>query len=180
MVSSSASTAAHRRPRPKRPATSLTVLVLLVALAGAGGALLRLVVGELIPEQGMKFPWTTLAINLSGSGLLGLLIGAARARPSTPDWVVPTLGTGLLASYTTFSAVILAVMPSMPGAAYDGLRVVTYVSPGAMEMLTYLFISVLGSTAAAAAGLTISRALFGQLGAESADLGVSSEGPHGS
>nr|WP_255727249.1 MULTISPECIES: CrcB family protein [unclassified Nesterenkonia] len=147
-------------------------------MAGAGGALLRLLVGELIPEQGMKFPWTTLVINLSGSGLLGLLIGVARARPSTPDWVVPTFGTGLLASYTTFSAVILAVMPSMPGSAYEGLAAVTYVSPGAMEMLTYLIISILGCTAAAAAGLTISRALFGQLGAASADLGVSSEGRH--
>ncbi|WP_181255975.1 fluoride efflux transporter FluC [Nesterenkonia sandarakina] len=179
-MSSTESPATSRRPRPKRPPTSLLVLILLVALAGAGGALLRLVIGELIPEQGMKFPWTTMAINLSGSGMLGLLIGAARARASTPDWVVPTFGTGLLASYTTFSAVILAVMPSMPGSAYDGLAAVTYVSPGAMEMLTYLFLSVLGSTAAAAAGLTISRALFGQIGAESADLGVSSEGHHGS
>lgn len=124
----------------------------------------------------MKFPWTTLAINLSGSGLLGLLIGVALARPRIPDWVVPTFGTGLLASYTTFSAVILAVMPAMPGAAYDGLAAVTYVSPDAMEMFTYLIISVLGCTAAAAAGLTISRALFGQLGAETADLGVSGGG----
>lgn len=166
------------RSRPGRPATSLPVLIALVALGGACGALLRLFIGELIPEQGMKFPWTTLAINLSGSGLLGLLTGAALSRPRTPDWVMPTFGTGLLASYTTFSAVILAVMPSIPGSAYDGLAAVTYVSPAAMEMLTYLMISILGSTAAAAAGLTISRALFGQLGAESADLGVSSEGHH--
>ncbi len=145
-------------------------LLALVALAGACGALLRLLVGELIPEQGMKFPWTTLMINLSGSGLLGLLTGAAHARPRMPDWVVPTFGTGLIASYTTFSAVILAVMPSVPGDAYDGLAAVTYVSPGAMEMLTYLFLSMLGCTGAAAAGMTISRALLGQLGAESADL----------
>ncbi|GAA1150246.1 fluoride efflux transporter FluC [Nesterenkonia lutea] len=152
----------------------MVVLIALVALAGACGALLRLFIGELIPEQGMKFPWTTLAVNLSGSGLLGLLLGAANARPKTPDWVVPTFGTGLLASYTTFSAVILAVMPSIPGEAYDELAAVTYVSPGAMEMLTYLFLSILGCTGAAAAGMTISRALFGQLGAESADLRSSS------
>ncbi|MBO0595067.1 CrcB family protein [Nesterenkonia sp. E16_7] len=179
-MSSSESSAAGQRSRPGRPATPLPVLILLVGLAGACGALMRLLIGELIPEQGMKFPWTTLAINLSGSGLLGLLIGAAMSRPRTPDWVVPTFGTGLLASYTTFSAVILAVMPSIPGSAYDGLAAVTYVSPGAMEMLTYLLLSILGCTAAAAAGLTISRALFGQLGAESADLGVSSEGRHDS
>jgi len=161
------------RSRRARRRTSLLALIAMVALAGACGALLRLLLGELIPEQGMKFPWTTMAINLSGSGMMGLVIGIALARPNTPDWVVPTFGTGLLASYTTFSAVILAMMPSIPGGSYDGLTAVTYVSPGAMEMLVYLLISILGSTAAAAAGMTISRALLGALGAESANLTAS-------
>lgn len=137
-----------------------------MALAGAVGALLRLTVGEVLPEGGMKFPWTTLAVNLSGSGAMGVLLGIAAARPSTPAWVVPTLGTGLLASYTTFSSVILAMMPSLPGGIYDGLTAVTYVSPGAMEMMAYLVLSVLGCTGAAAGGITIGKALFGCVGHE--------------
>lgn len=147
-----------------RGRTPLRVLIPLVAFAGAVGAVLRLTVGEAVPEAGMKFPWTTLAVNLSGSGLLGMLLGVAAARPHTPSWVVPTLGTGLLGSYTTFSSVILAIMPSLPGRAYDELAGVTYLSPGAMEMVAYLGLSVLGCTAAAAAGLTIGSAIFGCVG----------------
>lgn len=158
---------------PARPGadgrTSLRILIPLVALAGAVGAILRLTVGELVPEAGMKFPWTTLTVNLSGSGLLGVLLGVVAARPYAPSWVVPTLGTGLLGSYTTFSSVILAVMPSWPGKTYDGLTGVTYVSPGVMEMLAYLGLSVLGCTAAAAAGLTIGSAIFGCVGHDCAE-----------
>lgn len=139
----------------------LPTLILLVALAGAAGAVLRLSVGQFIPEQGMKFPWTTLAINISGSGMLGILAGVAAARSGLRRWVVPVLGTGFLGSYTTFSLVILAVLPSAPGTAFDGLAAVTYVSPGTVEMFSYLVISIIGSTAAAAAGITIGRALFG-------------------
>ncbi|MGQ7788144.1 fluoride efflux transporter FluC [Nesterenkonia sp. K-15-9-6] len=142
-------------------APPLPALILLVACAGAAGALLRLTIGQIIPEHGMKVPWTTLAINISGSGMLGLLTGVAAARPWLRRWVVPGLGTGLLGSYTTFSLVIVATMPSLPGGTFEGLSAVTYVSPGTLEMLFYLLISVIASTGAAAAGVTIGRALFG-------------------
>lgn len=142
-------------------AVRLGRLIPLVALAGAAGALLRLLLGEFFPEQGMKFPWTTLAVNLSGSAALGLLVGVVTARPRVPGWVLPVLGTGLLGSFTTFSSVILAVMPSAPRGVFEELSAATYVNPGAAEMLAYLLISVIGCTAAAAAGLTIGKAAFG-------------------
>lgn len=144
-------------------APPLRLIVPLVALAGAVGALARLTVGELLPEQSMKFPWTTLAVNLSGSGLLGLLTGVASVH-RLPRWVVPTLGTGLLGSYTTFSLVIVAVMPAVPGAMFDELAAQTYVNPAAPELIAYLLISILGCTAAAAAGITVGRAIFGAVG----------------
>lgn len=153
----------------------LRYLIPLVACAGAIGALLRLLVGEVVPEQGMKFPWTTLAINLSGSAALGLLVGITSIRVNTPRWVLPALGTGLLGSYTTFSSVILAVMPSLPVGDYSSLTAVTYVNPGAAEMLFYLAISVLGCTAAAAAGITVGRALYGSSGADYASAAQASE-----
>lgn len=151
------STVDHRR-------IPLRTLVPLVALGGAVGALLRFGLGELIPEQGMKFPWTTLLVNLSGSAALGLLVGIAAVRTKTPSWVVPTLGTGLLGAYTTFSTVILVLLPSVPGAALDSLSTVTYVSPGILEAGAYLLISIIFGTTAAAAGLVTARGIFGYLG----------------
>lgn len=139
----------------------LSRLIPLVAVAGAAGALLRLLMGEFFPEQGMKFPWTTLAVNLAGSGALGLLVGIVIARPRTPGWVLPVLGTGLLGSFTTFSSVILAVMPSAPRGIFEELSAATYVSPGAIEMFAYLMISLIGCTAAAASGLTVGKSVFG-------------------
>lgn len=140
---------------------ALARLIPLVALAGAAGALLRLLMGEFFPEQGMKFPWTTLAVNVAGSAALGLVVGVVSARPRVPGWVLPVLGTGLLGSFTTFSSVILAVMPSTPGGIFEGLSAATYVSPGAVEMFSYLMISIIGCTAAAAGGLTVGRSAFG-------------------
>ena len=47
----------------------------LLALVGVGGAIravLRYLVGEWMPDG---FPWGTLAVNLAGSLLLGILVG---------------------------------------------------------------------------------------------------------
>ncbi|MDO5492298.1 MAG: CrcB family protein [Nesterenkonia sp.] len=142
----------------------LRTLLPLVALGGAVGALLRFGLGELLPEQGMKFPWTTLLVNISGSAALGLLVGVAAVRTKTPAWVVPTLGTGLLGAYTTFSTIIIVLLPSVPGAALDSLTTVTYVSPGILEAGAYLMISLIFGTMAAAAGLVCARGIFGYLG----------------
>ena len=69
--------------------------ILAVALGGALGALLRWSMGELAPDEG-GFPWTTFAINVSGSTLLALLpaVPAIRNRPILPLF----LGTGVLLS----------------------------------------------------------------------------------
>ncbi|WP_084709883.1 fluoride efflux transporter FluC [Nesterenkonia alba] len=133
-------------------------LVLAVAAAGAAGALLRLLVGELIPELHMKFPWTTFAINVAGSALLGLLVGIVHARTRF-SWTIPVLGTGLLGSFTTFSAVMLAAVPALSGA--DHLSAGVDSPPGGFEMVSYLVISAVLCTAAAAAGITLGRAVFG-------------------
>jgi CrcB protein len=72
-----------------------------VALGGAIGALLRWSLGDAVPD-GSGFPWTTFAINVSGSAVLALLpaISAVRRRPVVAD----ALGPGLLGGYTTLSA----------------------------------------------------------------------------
>ncbi len=81
---------------PLRPAGLVAV-----ALGGAMGALLRWAIGEWAPD-GAGFPWTTLAINVVGSGLLGLLPALDYVRH---HWTLPLfLGTGVLGGFTTLSA----------------------------------------------------------------------------
>jgi CrcB protein len=70
-----------------------------VALLGGIGALMRFFVDSAVSQQaGGGFPWGTLAVNLSGALLLGLLVGTA-----LDDDALLLAGTALLGSYTTFS-----------------------------------------------------------------------------
>ncbi|MBB6628442.1 CrcB family protein [Nocardioides sp. KIGAM211] len=76
-------------------------MVAAVALGGALGALLRWALGQLVPD-GSGFPWTTFAINVSGSFALALLPALAAVRRSA--LLTVGLGTGVLGGYTTLSA----------------------------------------------------------------------------
>ncbi|CUR55379.1 Camphor resistance protein CrcB [metagenome] len=78
----------------------MTKAVLAVAVGGALGAVVRWALGELVVE-GSGFPWTTFAINVTGSFLLALLpaMAAVRRHPLLPLF----LGTGVLGGYTTLS-----------------------------------------------------------------------------
>ena len=89
---------------PARPHPPTAVLVV-VALGGASGAVLRHALDVLtaasVPAQG--FPWTTFAINVVGSFLLGALPVLPRVRRS--PLLAPFLGPGVLGGFTTLSAV---------------------------------------------------------------------------
>jgi len=80
------------------------VAVVLGAILGTG---LRLGIDQLVAPDS-AFPWATLLINVVGSFVLGLLV--ARVWPSAPAWLRAGLGTGLLGSFTTFSAVIISLL----------------------------------------------------------------------
>jgi CrcB protein len=82
-----------------RPAPS-SMKVVLIAIAGAAGALTRYGIATAIGVR--SFPWATLAINLTGSFLLGTLITAGIHR-GWPENVVIPLSIGFLGAYTTFS-----------------------------------------------------------------------------
>lgn len=79
-------------------------LFLVVALAGGVGAVARFALDTAIRARlGDRMPWGTLAINLSGSLLLGLVVGLVGAGVLAEEWRW-ALGTGFLGGYTTFSA----------------------------------------------------------------------------
>lgn len=82
-----------------RPAPAIATY-LAVALGGAVGGTLRWWLGDLAPDGG-DFPWTTFAINVSGSLALALLpaLALVRRRPA----LAAGLGPGLLGGYTTLS-----------------------------------------------------------------------------
>jgi fluoride exporter len=75
------------------------VTPLLVAVGALAGAPLRLLATRLAGRAGRDPVWGTLAVNVVGSALLGLVLGAATAPPA----VVTLVGTGFCGTLTTFS-----------------------------------------------------------------------------
>jgi CrcB protein len=78
--------------------------LLAIALGGVLGSLARyavvLGVGDDDPAQ---WPWDTLAVNLVGALLIGI-IATSSAVAAGPPWVRPFAITGVLGGFTTFSA----------------------------------------------------------------------------
>jgi CrcB protein len=70
-----------------------------IAIVGGAGAVGRLLLdGAVSARAGRAFPWGTLAVNLSGAFVLGLLTGAAFGGDG-----MRLVGTGFLGAFTTFS-----------------------------------------------------------------------------
>ena len=79
--------------------------LLWICLGGALGTAGRYLIGEwLLRIAGPAFPWGTLAVNLLGSFLLGVLMQVAL----TTAWISPTLrltlATGVMGGFTTYSS----------------------------------------------------------------------------
>ena len=83
---------------------------LLVAVAGGTGAVVRFLVDTWVGHrsQGSPVPLGTMAINVTGSFLLGLVTGWWMFGAGDPGWKL-VLGTGFLGGYTTFSTASVEV-----------------------------------------------------------------------
>ena len=89
---------------------------LLVALGGALGSVARYGfsgwIGGMTERQGSLFPWGTLAVNITGSFLIGFLF--ALSEPGGRRWVGPTgrefFMYGVCGGYTTFSSFSLQTL----------------------------------------------------------------------
>ncbi len=121
--------------------------LLLVMLGGAIGSGARYLTGRAtLAAWGPGFPWGTLAVNLIGGLLMGLLAGMlARLGQGGEQWRL-LFGVGLLGGFTTFSAF--------------SLDTVQLIERGDWTLgVIYVLASVIGSVAALAIGLGAARAI---------------------
>lgn len=117
--------------------------LLAVFVGGLVGTGLRLTLDALLPHGDDGFPLSTLLINVLGSFVLGLMV--ARVWPTAPAWMRAGLGAGLLGSFTTFSAVVVALLTlAQAGLAWLGA--------------VYLLVTLVAGLAAAFAGLRVGGA----------------------
>lgn len=117
------------------------VTALWVGVAGLGGVLARYALST--PFHGATLPWITVAINVVGSFLLGMLVTAHGFSGELRT----ALGVGFLGGFTTFSTfsvqAVLDVEAGEPGRA-----------------LVYVAASVGLGLAAATAGYVLGRSIL--------------------
>jgi CrcB protein len=77
-------------------------LMLLVGIGGAIGAILRYIISDIMPSEGL--PYGTITVNLIGSLLLGFMFGAIAADALISQDNLLLFGTGILGAFTTMSA----------------------------------------------------------------------------
>lgn len=127
---------------------------LAVAVGALAGTELRYVLGLAFPEPAGAIPWTTLAINLSGSFVLAGLTTVWMARPHTAFWLRAGLGPGLLGSFTTFSAVVFSVNQLAAAGGHPA-------------WIAYVGLSLVLGLTAAAGGWRVGKMLADRLGTAS-------------
>jgi len=118
---------------------------LLVMIGGAAGSAGRYAVGRAaLRALGPDYPWGTLAVNVIGGFLMGLLAGLLARAGTGGEQSRLLIGVGLLGGFTTFSAFSL-----------DAVTMIERGQWGAA--LAYALVSVIGAVLALFAGLYLVR-----------------------
>lgn len=121
---------------------------LLVIVGGAVGAPLRYLTDRAVQAwRGPEFPWGTMLVNVVGSGVLGVLAGAAAAGAASSDLQL-LLGAGLCGALTTYSTF-----------SYETLRL--WERGRAGYAAANVALSVAAGVAAAFAGTAVAEACWG-------------------
>jgi CrcB protein len=82
--------------------------LLLLVIAGSAGTLCRYGLAGLVQGgAGSRFPWGTLAVNLTGCLLAGLLFGLFESRWGLSGEARTIVFIGFLGAFTTFSGFML-------------------------------------------------------------------------
>jgi CrcB protein len=119
--------------------------IISVMIGGAVGAGARyLVSSAFLRAAGPGFPWGTLAINLIGGLLMGLLFGVLTRTSNGSEQARLLLGVGVLGGFTTFSAF--------------GLETWLMIERGQTTIgLAYVAASVVGAVALTGLGVMLAR-----------------------
>ncbi|SAI72258.1 camphor resistance protein CrcB [Bordetella ansorpii] len=117
---------------------------LAIGLGAAAGAWLRWLLGLRFNVAG--WPWGTLAANLAGGYLIGVLVAVIAAHPEWPAWVRLAVITGFLGGLTTFSTFSAETVDMLQRGAYA-------------TALGYAALSLTGSLCLTALGLATVHAL---------------------
>jgi CrcB protein len=118
------------------------VTYLWVALGGAVGAASRFAVAQWTGARwGMTFPWGTLAVNLTGSLMIGLVMTLLLARGADPTYRL-LLVTGFLGGYTTFSAFSFETLALLEARRWDAAALYVGGSVGLGLLATALGLGV--------------------------------------
>lgn len=118
--------------------------LVVIAIGGILGSLARygivLAVGDPDPAS---WPWDTLAVNIVGALLIGIIATLTVVR-AAPDWVRPLVVTGVLGGFTTFSAFALET-----GTLLDAGR--------AVLAAAYVLVTMIAGLLAVRVGIWIAR-----------------------
>jgi len=101
-------------------------VVAAVSAGGVVGALARYGISAAWPHHPGGFAWSTWAVNVSGSFLIGVLMVLIATRRPAQRFLRPFFGVGVLGGYTTFSTAMVDVQQAAPGTAllYLGATIV--------------------------------------------------------
>ena len=93
-----------------------TAVLTAIAAGGATGAAARYLLGTTWPTPASAFPVSTLAINIIGCSLIGVLMVLITEVWSRQRLLRPFLGTGVLGGFTTFSTYTVDIQRLVAGA----------------------------------------------------------------
>ena len=86
---------------------------LVIAAFGTAGAASRHLFESFVNRHwGDAFPWGTFVVNVSGSFVLGALVGLFAHRLDVPMWLQAAATVGFLGAFTTFSTLSFQVYRS--------------------------------------------------------------------
>ena len=115
---------------------------LLVGLGGGIGSMLRYAAGLLINSK--YFPYATLAVNIIGSFIIGIVLAMSIKVDGIPDQWKLFLATGICGGFTTFSAFSM-----------ENMELFQNGKPGMAVM--YIMLSIVLGIGAAFLGFYLSR-----------------------
>jgi CrcB protein len=133
-------------PRPS-PWHGQGRVVAAVALGGAAGAAARHAAALLWPTAEGAFPWTTLAVNVTGCAVIGVFMAVLGQATAAHPLLRPFFGTGVLGGFTTFSTYAVDVRSLLDGG-------------GAVAGLGALVLTPVAALAAAWAGAASARRMI--------------------